>query len=106
MKKMIISTTLLFCLGCSVLKSDPAGELNAAQIGFERVVKSLAILRKDGAFDEDEAEHITGLILSCEALLIQWEEVVFVENREPEYKDFRKYFDQMLKEMISYVKEK
>ena len=105
-KRLILSGLMMLMLSsCSVFQSNPAGELNAAQISFERVVRSLTILRKNGVFDESEADHITGLIYSTEALLIQWEEMIFVEKRRPEYNDFRVYFDQMLKELISYVKE-
>ena len=102
--KMILSMVLL-CSGCAVFQSDPAAELNAAQIMFERTVRALTIVRRDGGFTESEGEHISGLIYSTEALLIQWEEIVFTEDRRPEYGEVRGYFDAMIKEMRSYLKE-
>lgn len=105
-KKIGLILLLLSCSSCAIFRSDPAGELNAAQISFESVVRSLTILRRENKFDEIEADHITGLIHSTEALLIQWEEVIFIEKRKPEYRDFRAFFDPMIRELITYTKER
>jgi hypothetical protein len=105
MKMKVVPLMVLLTMSCAVFQEDPAVELNAAQISFERVVRSLTVLRKEGKFGESEGAAISKIIHECEDLLIRWEEVVFVEKRRPEYKDFRKSFESMIGELVFYLKE-
>jgi hypothetical protein len=104
-KILMLMMFLIVCSGCQTIQEDPAAELLAAQITFEKTVRSLTILRSEGKFTRSEANHISELMYSCQEMLIRWERIVFEEKRRPEAADFRDPFNVLIDELMSYLDE-
>lgn len=101
-KRILIPMAIaLLMSGCATIE-DPKAELIIAQRSFIAVVNSLSDLRDAEAFDDDEIENITKLILSGDRLLDMWMEHVILEGDAFDAEDV---FYHVLGELIEYRKE-